>query len=481
MKRVAVTGILAMPSDKSLITQGAELTVNTASGLREFIRYLREHGELLAVSTPLSPKFEISAILSELGKKEAPALLFEKVKGHQLPVIGNLLGTKKRLSMALGVNPDHLLEDLAGKIDQRISPKLVSDAVSKETITRKEKIDLLKYLPVLTHYSKDSGPYITSGITSARDPDSGVTARGLHRMEVRGKDRLGISLLNPPLSELYAKCKRENRRMDVATVIGVDPLVLVSFILKVSPGTDKLAVAGGLQGRPVPVSKAETIDIDIPAQAEVVIEGYIDPRGKEEDGTLGEGSGYYMAFSRSPAIHVTAFTLKEEAIFQAIVPWSLEVDNLLYLVHGLDFVPKMKREVPSLKQIYFIPGTFGSHVVMSIATDHKGEVRRALSLALSFTHVKKAIIVDEDVTPEDNQEVEWALATRFQGDKDLIVIPDLRGQPIDPSSKDGFLTAKVGMDATRPRKEGFEKVDVPTEVKQRLAPMFSSLMKKEEK
>ena len=447
-----------------------------SSGLRDFIEYLRENGELLTLSTPLSPKFEISAILSELGKKEAPALLFEKVKGHRLPVIGNLLGTKKRLSMALRVDPDHLLEDLAGKIDQRFPPKLVSKPVSKESITKKERIDLLKHLPVLTHYRKDSGPYITSGITSARDPESGVIARGLHRMEVRGKDQLGISLLNPPLSDIYAKCKRENRRMDVATVIGVDPLILISFILKVSPGTDKLSVAGGLMGQPVPVSRAKTVDIDIPAKSEVVIEGYIDPRGKEEDGTLGEGSGYYMAFSKSPTVHVTALTLQKEAIYQAIVPWSLEVDNLLYLVHGLDFVPKMKREIPSLKQIYFIPGTFGSHVVMSIETDHKGEVRRALTVALSFPHIKKAVIVDEDVNPEDDQEVEWALATRFQGDRDLIVIPDLRGQPIDPSSKEGFLTTKMGMDATRPKKEGFEKVDVPIEVKQRLAPILKNLI-----
>jgi 2,5-furandicarboxylate decarboxylase 1 len=451
------------------------------SGIKDYIEYLKENGELLTLSTPLSPKFEISTILSELGKKEAPAFLFENVKGHQLPVIGNLLGTKKRLSMALGVDQENFFENALSKLEKRIPPVLVKDRSPKEVITQKQKIDLLKLLPILTHYSNDSGPYITSGITSARDPKNGVIGRGLHRMEVRGKNELGISLLNPPLSEIFAHYKKENRKMDVATVIGVDPAILIGSISKIPRGVDKLSVAGGLRGEPVAMVKAETADIDIPANAEIVIEGFIDPKGKERDGTLGESSGYYMTFSKSPTIHVMAITCRKEAIYQAIVPWSLEVDNLLYLVHGLDFVPKMKREIPSLKQIHLIPGTFGSHAVMSIGTDQKGEVRRALTLALSFPNIKKAIIVDEDVDPENDQDVEWALATRFQGDRDLIVVPDLRGQPIDPSSKERFLTTKIGMDATRPQKEGFEKADVPKEVKSRLASILKNLKRKEKK
>jgi len=451
------------------------------SGIKDFIEYLKENGELLTLSTPLAPKFEISTILSELGKKEVPAILFERVRGYEFPVIGNLLGTKKRLSMALGVDQENFFDSAISKLEKRIPPILVKDRSPRVVIQKKEKVDLLKLLPILTHYAKDSGPYITSGITSARDPQSGTIGRGLHRMEVRGKNELGISLINPPLSEIYTQYKKENKRMEVATVIGVDPAILIASISKIPPGMDKLSVAGGLKGKPVPMVKAETADIDIPANSEIVIEGFIDPKGKEKDGTLGESSGYYMTFSKSPTIRVAAITYRKGAYFHAIVPWALEVDNLLCLIHGIDFVPKMKREVPSLRRIRLIPGTFGSHVVMSIDTDQKGEIRRALLLALSFTNIKKAIIVDEDVDPEDDQEVEWALATRFQGNRDLIVLPDLRGQPIDPSSKEGFLTTKIGMDATRPKKEGFEKVDVPKEVKSRLASILKNLKGKEKK
>jgi len=447
--------------------------------LRDFIQGLRAEGELLSLSKPFDPKYEISTIISELGKRKAPAILFEKAKGFQISVIGNLFGTIRRLSLALGIGEDRLLEDVIPRLEKRVPPVSISEDHTQMVNVPRGKVDLLKVLPALTHYSKDSGPYITSGISSARDPKTGVTGRGLHRMEVRGKNILGISLLNPPLADIYAQHRREGKKMEIATVIGVPPAVFIASIFKVPAGIDKLSVAGGLKGEPVETTMARTVDVDIPAHGEIVIEGYIDPRDKEEDGTLGESSGYYMAFGKSPTIHVTGLRYRKGALYHAVVPWAREVDSLLYLVHGLDFIPKMRREIPSLRQIHLVPMTFGSHVVMSIDSDHKGEIRRALTLALSFTSVKKAVMVDVDVNPEDDQEVEWALATRFQADRDLIVIPELRGQPIDPSSRwtgEGFLTTKMGLDATRPKKEGFEKVDVPEDVKRRISPVLKDII-----
>lgn len=446
--------------------------------LREFIEVLRDQGELISLSKPFDPKYEISAVISELGKRKAPALLFEKAKGFEISVIGNLFGTVRRLSLALGIEEDRLLEDVIPRLEKRVPPVSISEDHSLEVTIPRGKVDLLKILPVLTHYSKDSGPYMTSGISSARDPETGVTGRGLHRMEVRGKNTLGISLLNPPLADIYAQHKREGKKMEIATVIGVPPAVFIASIFKVPHGIDKLLVAGGLMGKAVETTMAGTVDVDIPAHGEIVIEGYIDPRDKEEDGTLGESSGYYMAFGKSPTIHVTGLRYRKGALYHAVVPWAREVDSLLYLVHGLDFIPKMRREIPSLRRIHLVPMTFGSHVVMSIDSDHKGEIRRALTLALSFTGVKKAVMVDVDVNPEDEQEVEWALATRFQADRNLILIPELRSQPIDPSARwtgDGFLTAKMGLDATRPKKEGFEKVDVPEAVKLKLSGLLKDL------
>jgi 2,5-furandicarboxylate decarboxylase 1 len=172
-------------------------------------------------------------------------------------------------------------------------------------------------------------------------------------------------------------------------------------------------------------------------------------------------------------------SFREKGFYHGIVPWGVEVDNLLYLIHGLDFIPKMRKEIPWIKKIHIVPRTFGSNIVMSIEAAEKSDVRRALVTALALTNTKKVTVVDEDVDVEDNAEVEWAIATRFQADRDLIVIPGLRGQPIDPSSGEGFATAKIGIDATKPRKQGFEKVGIPAEVSQKITPILNGLVRKD--
>jgi len=448
------------------------------NGLKEFVQYLEDRGELLRVDAPLDPEYEVAAVLHEMGKEEAPALLFENVKGCSIPLVGNLLGTKRRLALALGIEESVLLKGYLPNMDKKIPTKLLKKASDRKVLRSKKDIDIQKLLPVLTYYQKDSGPYITCGVTSALDPRNNGIGRGLHRMEVRGKAQLGISLLNPPLSDIYAFHRQKGTRMEVATAIGVDPAILVATVLKMPAGLDKLEGAGGLIGEAVSLEKAKTVDIDVPANAEIIIEGTIDPKGEEKDGTLGESSGYYMSFGQSPTINISAVTLRAEPCFQAILPWSLEVDHLLSFIHGLNFIPKMKKEIPSILDIHFVPGTFGAHAVIAMDNPNKGEIRGALAMALGFSNIKQAVIVDGDVNPRDYLEVEWALTTRCQPDKDIIVISSLRGQPIDPSAGEGFATAKIGIDATRPRNKGFEKVGFPDAIQERVAMVINALKKR---
>jgi 2,5-furandicarboxylate decarboxylase 1 len=263
--------------------------------------------------------------------------------------------------------------------------------------------------------------------------------------------------------------------MEVAIAVGVDPAILIGTVLKAPKGVDKLAAVGGLMGgTAVAIVDAETVDVDVPAYAEIVIEGYIDPQAGEQDGFLGEVSGYTMNFP-SPSVQITAVSIRRDAIYHGLLPRGSEVEQLLAMVYGLNIIPKLKREFPSLLDIHHIPGTCGSHLVIAMESDDHGEIRRALTFTLSFPSVKKVVIVNGDVDIRNPLEVEWAVATRFQADRDMIVLSGLKGQPIDPSSGEGFMTAKIGMDATRPSVNGFEKISFPDDTQSRLAQIINRL------
>lgn len=448
--------------------------MRTMNGLTAFINTLADLGEIRRIQIPVDPRYDISAILDQICGLDAPAILFENVKGHAMPLVANLLGTRRRLALALGLEDGDLVEQLLPHIDQAISPFKLTEENDRIVFSLDETNAIQEILPVLTHYRNDSGPYITTGITSARDPESGMVGRGLHRIEIRGNATLGISLVNPPLSAIYATHKAEGTRMPIATAVGVDPAILIGTVLKAPKGVDKLAAVGGLMQGAVATVDAQTVDVDVPAYSEIVLEGYIDPQEGEQDGLLGEVSGYYMSFP-SPCVHITAVSMRREAVYHGLLPRGTEVEQLLALVNGLNIIPKLRREFPSLLDVHHVPGTCSAHLVMSMQCDDRGEIRRALTFALGFQSVKKVVVVNEDVNVHDPLEVEWAVATRFQADRDLIVLSGLKGQPIDPSSGDRFISSKIGIDATRPSTSGFEKICFPDETHDRLPEMINSL------
>lgn len=448
--------------------------MRTLRGLKEFVDCLDEMGELQRISVPMDPRYEVPALLDRLCSGPAPAILFEKIKGHGMPVVGNLLGTSKRLALALGIDEGDVIEHLQPRLEKRITPFLITEENERVTFSLNKDNAICEFLPILTHYTDDSGPFITSAVTSAKHPDSDVIGRGLHRIEIRGNTTVGISLVNPPLSDIYQRHKAEGTRMEVAVAIGVDPAILIGTVLKAQKGVDKLANVGGLMGGAVATVNAKTVDVEIPAFAEIVLEGYIDPKEGEKGGILGEVSGYSMSFP-SPTIHITTISLRRDAVYHGLLPRGSEVEQLFGFVWGLKIIPKMRQEFPSLLDFHFLPGTFGTHVVMSTASDDRGEIRRTIAMALSFTNVKKAVIVNDDVDIYNPLEVEWALATRFQADRDLMVLSDLKGQPIDPSSGPGFISSKMGMDATRPNRNDFNRIRFPKEVQSKLSYIINEI------
>ena len=444
--------------------------------LRAFIAQLERKRELIRITEEIDPKYEISGVLKILDKEEGPAVIFEKPKGYTIPVVGNLMSTRKRLAMALGVDEKDLIEEYLRRKENLIPPKVVLEGPVKEVVI-KEKIDIPGFFPVVTYSEKDSNPYITTGVVIVRDPNSGQQTMGLHRLQVLGKNRLTILLLSPPIPQYYQQMEAQNQYLEVAIAIGVDPVFMFSTVAWMPVGS-KFDLVGSLYGEPVEMVKCETVDLEVPAQAEIVLEGKILPHLREKDGPFGETSGYYVPYE-SPVIKIEVITHRREPFFQALHPWSNEA-FLLLVSWEAETLKNLRKRFTGVKQLNLMSDTVGAHAIISINNRDKGETRQMmLSTLIDNVYIKRVIVVDEDIDVYNAREVEWAVATRFQPDTDLVIIPDLGGTPLDPSTKPGYLTAKMGLDATKPlgQKEKFEKIDVPQGVKEKISHLLEGYLK----
>jgi 2,5-furandicarboxylate decarboxylase 1 len=448
--------------------------------LRHFLELLKKNGELLAISDEVDLRYEISECLRQFDQIHGPALFFEHIKGRSMKIAGNLVGTQKRLALAFGLTSEEkLLETYRKRRAGTVKPRRVKDGPVKEIIIRDaRKIDL-NTLAIPTYHQEDGGPYITCGILTSKDPVTGLRSMGLHRLQVKGKRRLGVHLTNPPISHFAANAEKSGRPLDVAISLGVHPVLLLASIVS-SAAEDKVAIASSLLGNPLNLTKCETSDIDVPAHAEAVIEGRVLPNVREWEGPFGETSGYYFS-DESHVIEVTAITHRKNAVLQALHPTTQEVQLLGGPAGEAEIIQMLREKGFDVRELAITAPSNRTHVILSLHKTYEAEPRQLLHFLLAgVPFIKHAVVVDEDVNVHDARDIEWAMATRVQGDEDLIILSGLRGRSIDPSKKEGLLTAKVGVDATVPvaDKIRFRRISVPLEVgekvSKRLAMMTSS-------
>lgn len=416
--------------------------------------------ELLRVATPLQPKFEVPALLREMSSA-GRAVLFEQVPGFPgVKIAGNLLASRRLAARALGVGEDRLAEAYAERSAQRIAPMRADDVPVQEVVHR-DPADVGALLPLLTHHADDGAPFLTCGMVLARDPDSGMRGMGVHRMMYKGGRRFGILLANPPLSQFLANAERQGKPLDVAIALGVDPAMLLASIVKSGPlGPDKMDVAGALRQAPVELAPALTVALDVPARAEVIIEGRVLPGIREPEGPFGENTGAYFS-NESPVIEVSAITHRREFIFPALVPWTADVDTLLQLAGGAELLRQLQAQVRGVVALELVPGTSSFTAVIAVRDCPRHEVRRLIYLALNLDRRLKVLtVVDDDVNPRDPREVAWAMSTRFQPARDSIIVDGCEGYIIDPSSS-GSSGSKIGFDATKGTGRQFDKISLP--------------------
>jgi 2,5-furandicarboxylate decarboxylase 1 len=439
------------------------------SSLKEYLELVEAKGWVLTIKEKVYRE-DIPALIEKLSW-EGKILIFENVKGYSCRLTANLVPSHDVFKVLFDTeNPyEYFIRGV-----QRTEKKIPVTEKKLKHIEVSGK-NLLGIVPILKHYEKDSAPFITTGIVSSVDPDSRIVGRGIHRMEYRGRNLLGVALLNPPLTTIYEKYRSRGERMPVAMTVGVDPALFISMALKVPPGTDKLDLAGGLKGKGIEVMSAPETGIEVPAAGEILLEGYIDDTRGKKDGPLGEISGYYLSLEETPTIVVEHLYHRDSPIYHALLPTSPEADRYLTFVSRAHLEENAKRLFAFILNITFVPKTFGSSLVVNVRTSEKFKIRNLILFLLSFPMIKKVVIVDDDVNADDPNDVEWAVITRCKADEDFIIVNKLQGQPIDPTVEDVYGVTKIGINATIQGKSIEERAKVMSGNEKRIKAIMGKL------
>ncbi|MDH5447789.1 MAG: UbiD family decarboxylase [Candidatus Bathyarchaeota archaeon] len=432
--------------------------------LRSFLQETEKKQKAVHISERVSPRFEISSIMKAFDH-DSPVLLFDNVENYETKVVANVCGTRERLCKALDVEKENLYRHLTEAWCSPTKPKTVEDCPVKEVV---EKPQLSK-IPILTHFEKDAGPYITSAIVSARSPDKKVENVSIHRLQVLDDKRLAIRLVPRQLYKLWSMTKEAKKDLEVAISIGLHPAISMAATSPVSFGVSEYEIANTLLKGNFSLVKCKHVDVYAPAEAEYVFEGVMSTEEEVLEGPLVDITGTYDAQRSQPVIELVGVMRRNDAVYQALLPSGSEHKLLMGLPREVKIWEAAANTVPKVKAVNLSYGGCGwLHAIVSIEKQKDGDAKNVLMATFgAHPSLKHAVVVDADVDVYNLVEVEWAIATRFQANEDLITIPSARGSTLDPSAnQESGKTTKMGIDATRPldrRREKFELAKIPTE------------------
>ncbi len=430
--------------------------------LRSVLGSLKDRYNMLECEVPVDPKFEMGAILEKLGNDQP--VLFKKVKGHPMPVIGGMFGNREMFYDMIGTTRGGRFAKIIGAMASPKAPRLVPSGPVQENIIN-GRIDLGKLLPLPTFHELDSSSFITAGVLAVRDPDNGKTYTSIRRFQYNGGNSLSALVTSQPLSGQIQRLREQKKPLEAAIILGYDHIFcLASQISSGLYGIDKYAFDSALRGESLELVRCKTVDIQVPAQAEIVLEGVIHPEEMRPEGPFGELMGYYGAVADHPVMRVQCMTHRNDPIFQISAPCREEhLSN--GLIRDVELYTHVNRLVEAVDANITIGGGCRFHGIVSIRKKSDGDGKTAILGALSSSKdLKHVVIVDEDVDVFDPMDVESALATRVQASKDLVIIPGGLGTGLDPSHLISNTSDKVGIDATKPlgsMNDKFEKVRIP--------------------
>ncbi|MEM3788860.1 MAG: UbiD family decarboxylase [Candidatus Bathyarchaeia archaeon] len=430
--------------------------------LRTFLAQMEEKGEILHVKEEVSTNFEISYIIKAFDAG-GPILIFENVEGAKTKIVANVCGTRRRICEALGAKPEGLYQKLLEAWRNPQKPKIVEDGAVREVV---EEPDLLR-IPILTHFERDAGPYITSAVVHAKSLDGAIENVSIHRLQLLDEKHLAIRLVPRHLYKLWQIAKEAEVDLDVAISVGVHPAVMLAASSPVPFGVNEFEIANALLGGELKLMKCKYVDAYAPADAELVLEGRILASKEVPEGPLVDITGTYDIERKQPVVEIVNVMHRRDYIYQALLPSGAEHRLLMGLPHEASIYEAVSRVVPKVKAVNLSVGGGGwLHAVISIEKQLDGDGKNALLAAFAaHPSLKHAVIVDSDIDVFNMADVEWAIATRFQAAEDLIIIENARGSTLDSSAnQETGLTSKMGLDATKPLtkpKEKFERARIP--------------------
>jgi 2,5-furandicarboxylate decarboxylase 1 len=422
--------------------------------LRNFVDKLVDLGECEVRKEPID-LVDVAANLDGNPR----AVLFKAAGPEKAELVGNVMGSRKRLACALDTDERGLLATLNQRLNRLQPPiKVSSQQAPVQQVVLKEDDADLTALPVHLQHGADGAPYISAGIDYALFPDTGFTNVGCRRIMLRGPRQAGVDLIAPSdMRAIYLEGAKRKQPVPVAYAVGSHPADFVAAMVAM-PSVDELDVVGAMRGQPVPVVKCVTNDVYVPADAEYVIEGFLDPAGHvEPEGPFGEYVGYYGVVKRNPVLRITAITHREDALFQ-----TLTIGGRTLSYTDTTQLSAMKTEsaawaalMAAVREPLAVYATASSggmyNVRVSLRQRVPGDARNAIAAVFgSHAEAKHVFVYDPDIDVFSHAEADWAFATRFQGDRDLITGSGFRVVPLDPSLQGARTGAKLGFDCTIP-------------------------------
>jgi UbiD family decarboxylase len=439
------------------------------SAFRRYLEALEKGGQLVHVTREVSPEFEVAAHVRKSSDTDGPAFVFESVRGHPgWRLAAGLYGTMARLPIALGCAMEQVVDRYGAAVRSPVPPRLVKDGPCREVVLEGERADCTA-LPVVVHSELDAGRYVTAGVMFGRDPDTGILGVGLQRMQLQGPRRFGVNMpAERRVGRAALKAEDRNQRFGVAVVLGAGPCVDLASQAKIPHTQDKMGVAGALAGQPIEMVRCLTVDADVPADAEIVIEGHFVPNVREPEGPFGEVAGTYGLRGNRHVFEVSAITRRKDAMYQTALTGMPTTDNHVQAWPAIcESIKRLAQQAcPEVVDVHAI-GPYYIAVVSirkRLAYEARNVILSVLGPTAGAPQAKYCIVVDPDVNVRDIDQVLWALYTRVQPDQDTLVFPAMIGAPLDPSAPVHRHSSKMGFDATVPlgeSRERYNRVVVP--------------------